>query len=303
MPTSSFGIVFPTQSLIVSSCNLSVFVNIDYRSDTSLIITTKPLFVVSPCRSLSMPDLTESEAIKALFESTSDYLPFSHNPRSSTQDGNSPSSSLPRRSPLPLCKSLQHNSTCLASDPLRSTDPLLQHPSLNLSQASPITYFYPNGFFDNVAQSSSAPPSDVSPPFPTHSFASELWAQHVDPTLSSPAPCGSISCFDLVGTIGCGSYGKVLLGSISNESTGGSVLRAIKVMRKHDIHEDGVEEVKRELRALRWIADTARYVDATQQPQNCGVSFLQKMIESFQNEEFVFIVLVSRSWCIQNVIL
>ncbi|KAJ3798258.1 hypothetical protein GGU11DRAFT_781517 [Lentinula aff. detonsa] len=62
------------------------------------------------------------------------------------------------------------------------------------------------------------------------------------------------------------------------------------------MHRDGVEEVKRELRALRWIADTVNYAGATRQPQNSSVMFLQKMSESFQNESFVFIVLVNHSW-------
>ncbi|KAK7062855.1 hypothetical protein VNI00_000351 [Paramarasmius palmivorus] len=90
----------------------------------------------------------------------------------------------------------------------------------------------------------------------------------------------SISCFHLMGTLGCGAYGKVLLGYLGDDNdTSGNNLHAIKVLRKADMSRYGVEEVKRELRALRWIADTD------------GTSFLQKMTTSFQNERFVFMVL------------
>uniref|UniRef100_A0A0W0FBB1 non-specific serine/threonine protein kinase n=1 Tax=Moniliophthora roreri TaxID=221103 RepID=A0A0W0FBB1_MONRR len=96
---------------------------------------------------------------------------------------------------------------------------------------------------------------------------------------SSPKPLlnPSISRFHLMGTLGCGAYGKVLLGYLGDDTNSGNNLHAIKVLRKADMNQYGVEEVKRELRALRWIADTDQ------------APFLQKMTASFQNERFVFI--------------
>lgn len=223
-----------------------------------------------------MTNLTDSEAIEALFDSTSGRLTFSPSLNSSKQDENLSSYHL-SSSPVPFPSSTSKSSsssTCLAPHraPLTSTVNLAQN--LDCYSSSLVT----NSIQSNSLHLSQAPSFN-----PNYSpiFASQ------EPTL-----CRSISCFDLIGTVGCGSYGKVLLGNLSSETTGSSSLHAIKVLRKRDMHRDGVEEVKRELRALRWIADTIKYNDATHSQTIQGVSFLQKMSETFQNDNYVFIVLV-----------
>ncbi|KAG7442928.1 kinase-like protein [Guyanagaster necrorhizus] len=88
----------------------------------------------------------------------------------------------------------------------------------------------------------------------------------------------SILAFDIIGTLGRGTYGKVLLGTRPD----GSGLRAIKVLQKSGMHRYGMEEVRRELRTLQLIAE--------QPMSTSGAVFLQNMVESFENERFVFIV-------------
>ncbi|PBK63172.1 hypothetical protein ARMSODRAFT_545049 [Armillaria solidipes] len=92
----------------------------------------------------------------------------------------------------------------------------------------------------------------------------------------------SISTFDIIGTLGRGTYGKVLLGTRPD----GCGLRAIKVLQKSGMHRYGMEEVQRELRTLQLIAE--------QPMSRSGAAFLQNMVEAFENERFVFIVLVRR---------
>ncbi|KAK0205461.1 kinase-like domain-containing protein [Desarmillaria ectypa] len=106
------------------------------------------------------------------------------------------------------------------------------------------------------------------------SFLQDSTAQDVLPNLPP-----SISAFDIIGTLGRGSYGKVLLGTRPD----GCGLRAIKVLQKSGIHRYGLEEVHRELRTLQLIAE--------QPMSRSGAAFLQKIVESFENERFVFIVL------------
>ncbi|KAJ4490388.1 hypothetical protein J3R30DRAFT_3421265 [Lentinula aciculospora] len=239
-----------------------------------------------------MPNITEAEAIGALFDSTSEYFTFSPRTKSYEQHENT-LFKFPLQDP-PFTPSDSHKPNYSSSHSNLSQDAatsLQQHSFLDVS---PITPFHANDFPNDIVTSSSTLPSNVpSTPSSVHSPFFKSREPLANPTPSSPALYGSISCFDLVGTIGCGSYGKVLLGSISNNTTGIGTLYAIKVLRKRDMHNDGVEEVKRELRALRWIADSVKYVGGTQQSQdqNAGVTFLQKMSESFQNESFVFIIL------------
>ncbi|KAK0223983.1 hypothetical protein IW262DRAFT_867380 [Armillaria fumosa] len=100
-----------------------------------------------------------------------------------------------------------------------------------------------------------------------------------DSTDSSNVP-SSISTFDIIGTLGRGTYGKVLLGTRPDDCG----LRAIKVLQKSGMHRYGMEEVQRELRTLQLIAE--------QPISRSGAAFLQNMVEAFENERFVFIVLV-----------
>lgn len=227
-----------------------------------------------------MPDLTDSEAIEALFDSTSGHLAFSPSLNFSKQDTNT-SYYHPKNSPVPFPLSTPKSSLSLAPH----KHPLQQNTSmLNLAQNSNLDCYSSTYFaHSNPSQTPSFNPN-YSPIFTSQ-----------EETTASPVLCRSISCFDLIGTVGCGSYGKVLLGNLSNEATGSNSLHAIKVLSKRYMYRDGVEEVKRELRALRWIADTIKYSDAKKSQSFQGVSFLQKMSESFQNDNFVFLVLVRRN--------
>ncbi|KAL0576118.1 hypothetical protein V5O48_005865 [Marasmius crinis-equi] len=96
----------------------------------------------------------------------------------------------------------------------------------------------------------------------------------------------SISSFSIVGTLGSGAHGKVLLGHLGGQSNTRE-LHAIKVLRRDGSNRFGVEEVKRELKTLRWITETS----GSRNAGNRGIKFLQRMTESFKNDRYVFIVL------------
>lgn len=115
---------------------------------------------------------------------------------------------------------------------------------------------------------------------------SERFDQTSQPSTCSPV-ASSISSYNIIGTLGRGSYGNVLLGRLKTDAYGD--MRAIKVLRKNSMDQHGLEEAHRELGTLRWIADRMRSSD------EClpGVGFLQRMLESFHDDQFMFIVLVS----------
>ncbi len=104
-----------------------------------------------------------------------------------------------------------------------------------------------------------------------------------NPNLSSLAETSlpsSISSFEIIGTLGRGTYGKVLLGSHARAPG----LHAIKVLQKTGMHRYGIEEVERELRTLRSFSDASASDPRT--------AFLQNMLGTFSDDRFVFIVLV-----------
>ncbi|KAK1236244.1 hypothetical protein PQX77_000506 [Marasmius sp. AFHP31] len=103
-------------------------------------------------------------------------------------------------------------------------------------------------------------------------------------TASSPVK-NSLLSFDIIGALRAGECGKVLLGHSGGQSRARS-LHAIKVLRKDGLDRYGVEEVKRELRTLRVIAEKSRL----QTGYVRGVEFLQTMSESFQNNQYVVVV-------------
>ncbi|KAG7095632.1 hypothetical protein E1B28_006355 [Marasmius oreades] len=123
----------------------------------------------------------------------------------------------------------------------------------------------------------------------------DLRSSHASPGLSRNEQFDvSISGFTLVRTLGCGAYGKVLLGHLDSHYARN--LHAIKFLRKGDMNRYGAEEVKRELRTLRWIADTTK----SHTTGNRDVLFLQKMTQSFQNERYAFIVLEYHPVSLEN---
>ncbi|KAF9017735.1 hypothetical protein BDZ89DRAFT_369127 [Hymenopellis radicata] len=121
---------------------------------------------------------------------------------------------------------------------------------------------------------------------PPHLFSHHRTLSTVpdNPNLSSLAETSiafpsSISSFEIIGTLGRGTYGKVLLGSHARAPG----LQAIKVLQKTGMHRYGIEEVERELRTLRSFSDTSA---------DPRTAFLQNMLGTFSDERFVFIVLV-----------
>lgn len=126
-------------------------------------------------------------------------------------------------------------------------------------------------------------------PRPPHLFSlyeadnedsSPVEAEMPSPVEQSILP-SSISSFDILGTLGRGTYGKVLLG-INPGQLG--ALRAIKTIKKSGIHPYGLEEIEREIRTLHKISAAAK--------SEPGRSFVQNMFSSFTNEEYAFLVLV-----------
>lgn len=107
----------------------------------------------------------------------------------------------------------------------------------------------------------------------------------------------TIPSYEFMGTLGQGTYGKVLLGCRSDDSN--SELRAIKVMPKRDIRRYGAREVVKELGALRLVSQTGLpldgggdNVDREKSGDWGGIQFLQHLVETFQDDGHVFIVLV-----------
>lgn len=115
----------------------------------------------------------------------------------------------------------------------------------------------------------------------------------VDSLSSSPSSriSHSISSFSLIGTLGYGSYGKVLLGCLKDTSRGD--LCAIKVIRKsapNNRFGSPDSEVQREITTLEWIAARIRQAG----PVFPSVHFLQNTFGHFQDDMNAFIILVNQ---------
>lgn len=173
--------------------------------------------------------------------------------------------------------------------------------------------YEPNAFADARSSSSFSagpltPPEDPLPgddasfAFPSHDKAQEDLPNHLfyhqrsvltasdNPNLSLsslpeiptvPLP-SSISSFEIFGTLGRGTYGKVLLGTHATQPG----LRAIKVLQKTGMDRYGKEEAERELRTLKTFSEAST---------DTRTLFLQGMVNTFSDARFVFLVLVSIS--------
>lgn len=103
----------------------------------------------------------------------------------------------------------------------------------------------------------------------------------------------SISCYDLVSTLGRGSYGTVLLAHQKDDQR--RIPYAMKVLRKVGMAPSGTQEILRELKTLGLINQKLLCSDAYSYPRcsdDDGLVFMQRFTESFQNDNYVFIVLV-----------
>ncbi|TFK67641.1 kinase-like protein [Pluteus cervinus] len=94
------------------------------------------------------------------------------------------------------------------------------------------------------------------------------------------------------GMIGQGTYGRVLLGYRNDRC---DQLRAVKVVSKANLKSTGFSEIAHELSALRFIAQTMASLESASggdsPNQRDGIQFLQRLTESYQDEDNVFIVL------------
>lgn len=106
---------------------------------------------------------------------------------------------------------------------------------------------------------------------------------------SLPLIAPSVSSFTFYGTLGCGSYGKVLLAHVREEPLG--ILRAVKIIpkRKEPFHGTRI------LRESEILSSLAQSFAHTTQPS--PLSFLQRLIYSVESERHLFLVLV----CLQPV--
>lgn len=90
--------------------------------------------------------------------------------------------------------------------------------------------------------------------------------------------------FTLTGTLGSGGFGRVVAGSLLLEDPSSSVPVAIKVLHKDKVYQDenGRDLVVREGEALRCVTRSDK-------------GFLTRMVCSWDDEENVYFVMVSRS--------
>lgn len=116
--------------------------------------------------------------------------------------------------------------------------------------------------------------------------------EHDIDSLETPARyligCSSISCYDLISILGRGAYGTVLLAHRKGDPR--RIPYAIKVLQKASIAPYGTQEIVRELKTLTLIAQ--KPLSPSRSPSINGFAFMQRLAESFQNDKYVFIVLV-----------
>ncbi|KAF8651512.1 hypothetical protein AX16_004708 [Volvariella volvacea WC 439] len=164
--------------------------------------------------------------------------------------------------------------------------PLVQQPAVSSTSSSPLFFSHPH-FYRSIL-----PDSPYS------------YARH-DPHNGAPLGLHPIPHphphftprYRFMGTIGQGSYGKVLLGYRDDDPH--EEIRAVKVMPKRHIRRFGVNEIVKELTALRLVAQTMEYSSledgglsgCQMDGDKEGIQFLQKLVESFQDPGYVFIVL------------
>jgi len=118
----------------------------------------------------------------------------------------------------------------------------------------------------------------------------EDWGPILDST-SSVEP-RSIVSYGIMGTLGRGTYGKVLLAYLKKFPDGD--LYAVKLLRKTEIAPYGKQALAGELDTLQMVANVSS-LDYAGEDGIRGGLFLQQLTDHFQDDTFQFIVLVRRS--------
>ncbi|RDB19756.1 Ribosomal protein S6 kinase alpha-5 [Hypsizygus marmoreus] len=121
---------------------------------------------------------------------------------------------------------------------------------------------------------------NVSPPrsyvWPTHSLTSNL---------SSFIKAQSVSSYHIIGTLGRGTYGKVVLAYLEGRPDGD--LYAVKVVRKANHYELGSE-----LAILQTISElSASKTHGCVDEETGGLRFLQRLLSNFQDATSIYIIL------------
>jgi hypothetical protein len=104
-----------------------------------------------------------------------------------------------------------------------------------------------------------------------------------DISVETPIHAQSLSSYDLIGTLGQGTSGKVFLASLKRDPGGG--LHALKTIWKDDISSCSTQDTVDELSTLRLIAGALRLGDLS-------VPFLQILIEDSEDDNFLYLALV-----------
>ncbi|KAG5639759.1 hypothetical protein H0H81_000039 [Sphagnurus paluster] len=104
-------------------------------------------------------------------------------------------------------------------------------------------------------------------------------------SILAPPTClkRSITAYGIIGTLGRGTYGKVVLGCLKDDFDGD--LYAIKIVPKA-----GTRSNIPELAILEFISNISKIKDGDR--DKWGVAFLQRMRETLHSDESFFIVLV-----------
>lgn len=99
----------------------------------------------------------------------------------------------------------------------------------------------------------------------------------------------SIVSYGILGTLGRGTYGKVLLAYLKKRPDGD--LYAVKMLRKTEMIQYGRVALAGELDTLQMVAN-ASSLDHIGENGIHGEPFLQRLADHFQDDKFYFIVLV-----------
>ena len=188
------------------------------------------------------------------------------------------------RSDIPVSSYLSRSSVVLPSlstNICKSLEPLLligqDHPSNSTTPYSRRT---------TDPCSIDSPPSITSRETKSSINLTEDWDPVLDMTFgTSSIEPRSILSYGIMGTLGRGSYGKVLLAYLKTHPDGD--LYAVKILRKpQKIQHDNVA-LAGELNTLQMVANSSSYEDNIY-----GGLFLQRLVDHFQDDGFHFIIMV-----------
>ena len=181
-----------------------------------------------------------------------------------------------------------------SSTPNRKSKPTMYHgmhlENLSTTSIQSVIEYVPSCLSDKVDEHvlSSSPPMCIGstgtrfPDIPTTSL-SEIYPPDALLTTDQHLSTGPLSIYIPLRTLGQSVHGKVFAAQLKYNPNG--QIYALKTIPKVNLEQRGVAEVTKELGILRLITDASL--------SNKPFPFLQKLKETFQDEENLFVVLVN----------